>query len=92
MGISSIAEAEDGCKIAERFAESFMKARQQGVKMSSLMKICEDPQHPEVLRTISKEILIEAYETPRFSTPGIIEKTIRDFQNKWYLKCIKAQR
>ena len=59
-----------------------MKARQVGVPLRSMMELAAD----ETLTNI----ITEAYSTPAFRTLINQDMAIREFEDKWYLKCIKA--
>ena len=68
-----------------------MKARQEGVPMSKLMKHNSQSENPQLIK-ISNYLLIEAYEKPRFSGDEYKTKSIEDFRDKAYLDCVKAAR
>jgi hypothetical protein len=58
-----------------------MTARQSGMAMSEVMNMMS-----------FKQLVIAAYEKPRFSGDEYKTKSIEDFRDKAYLDCIKASR
>lgn len=68
-------------KIAE-LSRSVMTARQAGVSMRKVMDVATSP--------FTVDIITEAYGHPAYTTPEYKEKTIQDFEDQWYLKCIKS--
>ena len=81
---TSVQTKNSSCESYSDLAKSVMTARQIGVAMS------------EVMNTISsentKQLVIAAYEKPRFTSEGYKTKSIEDFRDKAYLDCIKAAR
>lgn len=88
MPVSAIA-AEDWtakCKSVSELAQTIMKSRQAGVSMSSLIDMEIDPG----IRALVTNMVMEAYDSPRYNTEDIKQQTISDFRDEWYLKCAKA--
>ena len=78
---------DDGiCTSLSTTSAEIMKARQNGVPMSKLMEIFKKDDV-----AILRRLTIEAYESPRYSTEGMQEKSIQDFENKAFLDCYKAR-
>ena len=53
-----------------------------GVPMRTLMELDNT--------SLSVTIITEAYEHPAYSTQEFKDKVIQDFEDMWYLKCVKA--
>ena len=70
------------CAQLAEVAQVTMTARQAGVPVRSMMEIAVD-------QTIV-DMVTEAYGHPAYSTLEVQEKTIRDFEDRWYLKCVKS--
>lgn len=79
----------EACDVIVKLAKSIMERRQEGVSMADMMDITL--KLDENTRKITKGIIIMAYDHPRYSTPEVIERTIRDFENDVYLECVKAR-
>ena len=77
------------CAGAAAFAESQMKARHNGVSMQRLMEAA-DRQGPDGAKA-RRVMIIDAYESPRYTNPEVVQRSIEDFRDKWYLRCIKAR-
>ena len=79
-------EAElDVCDELNNLARSVMNARQSGMEMRQLIEVVRGNEASE----IAIEIIIRAYETPRFSVEKNKQNAIKDFQNEIYLQCIR---
>lgn len=59
-----------------------MTARQAGVPMRQSMELTTEP--------IIIDIITEAFSHPSYSTQKYQDKAIQEFENLWYLKCVKA--
>lgn len=70
------------CKSVESLSKVIMENRQNGVPMSKQMGIAEDSK-------MIQKIVIEAYDTPKYSTKKHQNRTINEFSNKWYSGCAK---
>ena len=76
-----------------------MTNRQSGVQMATVMDIAKAEAEAgnnsqmlqsRVLQTMQL-IIVDAYESPRFSTENYKARAISEFKNRWYLRCFKAQ-
>lgn len=67
-------------------AVSIMKARQAGMDMAKVMKAVEDTGNSSKAR----ELVIQAYDSPRFATEKHQTRAVDDFRNDTYLACIKG--
>ena len=78
--------SSDGlCSSVSTTAAEIMKARQNGVAMSKLIDLFKKDD-----AAIFRRLTISAYESPRYSTESMQEKSIQDFENKAFLDCYKA--
>ena len=78
--------SNDGlCSSVSTTAKEIMKARQNGVAMSKLIEIFKKED-----AAIFRRLTISAYESPRYSTEAMQEKSIQDFENEAFLDCYKA--
>lgn len=74
------------CKLYESLAEVIMEARQKGAPMSGLYT--RDYGTKE-RNEITKKIIIEAYDIPRFNSDQSKKDAVRNFKNDKFLFCIK---
>jgi hypothetical protein len=98
--LSTTASAElTECKMTSRFAGQVMSGRQSGVQMATVMDIAKEEaeagNNSQMLQSQELQavqlIIVDAYESPRFSTENYKARAISEFKNKWYLRCFKAQ-
>lgn len=71
------------CDSIAGLAGTVMEARQKGGDMAAMVKIANG--HKAVLA-----IVRDAFNTPRYSTPAIIEHTVSEFRNRWYSVCLES--
>lgn len=76
---------EDGdiCAAVGSLAEQIMEARQGGTPMSELMEIAGDG--PAL-----RQLVIEAFEISRYSTPRHRERVVEDFRADAELACYRG--
>lgn len=82
-------QSDAACDAIGVFAKSAMRARQGGVPLQTLMannREIENASTRDLLRTI----LLEAYAAPVISSASTRQIIITEFQNLWYLECIKG--
>lgn len=72
------------CDGFSEHAELIMQARQLGISMAEAMGKTDSKVH--------EEMIIAAYEKPRYSTDRMQQKAIEDFRDHWYLRCAKSIR
>ena len=70
------------CSRIEKLAETVMRKRQDGVSMSTLMKIAGD--HKSI-----QNMVIKAYEETRWGTELNKNKSVENFRNNAFLDCFK---
>jgi len=79
------------CKSWASTAEKVMIARQIGVPMSRLFEIAEESDSVNYT-SVLKDIVVKAYDKPRYSTESMQNKCVRDFQNVIFKECIQVFR
>ena len=86
LSTTALASAEvpmkEVCAQLAEVAQVTMTARQSGVPVRSMMEIAVD-------ETIV-DMVTEAYSTPSYNTPKNQDRAIQDFEDQWYLRCIKS--
>ena len=83
------AHAEDGvCRAVAGLAENVMVARQAGVKLSVLLQELEA--EPTDSTAVIREVIIGAYEKPRFTTEAYVKRAIEEYRNTWHVNCLRA--
>ena len=83
----------DFCAVVAEFARNAMIGRQNGAKLSDLinhLKNSDSEANSEAAFNMAKEIAIQAFEQPRYTTKSVQQKAITDFENTYYLACLKA--
>lgn len=78
------------CDAVAKSARTLMKARQAGVPLATVMKPLEG-RSPGV-REAMTEMVIAAYDQPRFNSPEFVQRSIDDFANDQHLACLKSTR
>ena len=74
--------ASENCSLMAEMASVIMEKRLNGVTMRQMMEISDDK--------LAVQMVTEAYEQPAYRTEGMKTRAIQDFENKWYLRCVKA--
>ena len=69
-------------KIAE-LANGVMVARQNGSPMREVMALADG-------NDVMVSMVTEAYGQSVYRTPDIRERVIQDFEDTWYLRCVKS--
>ena len=86
LSISSPLQANDWralCGDISGLASQVMKSRQSGIPMSAMIQATQGD-------SMMENMIISAFETPRYSSEKVKKRTIEDFRDKIYLECIKA--
>jgi soluble P-type ATPase len=90
--LSTTASAElTECKSHSYLAGEVMNSRQSGQQMAAVIDIVKAEADNSRLVQLAQLIVVDAYESPRFSTENYKARAISEFKNKWYLRCFKAQ-
>lgn len=89
----SYSDPFEKCKEVEKMSEAIMKYRQNGLAMSEMINILEEELglKSEEFK-LYREIVIMAYEEPKYTNKDRQKKIIREFSNKQYLYCVKTLR
>ena len=69
-------------------AGSIMKSRQNEVSMAKLMKATAEDQATDAL---GAEVIKDAYNTSAFRTEENQKRAVSQFENKWFMICLKAK-
>jgi len=72
-------------------AETVMTNRQLGIAMQKMIKVVNKEDN-KIIRNEMLDMVIRAYETPRYSTKKMKNEAISDFRDMYYLHCIKSIR
>lgn len=87
-------DGDSVCESVIEISESIMRNRLNGVSIAKSLEavnsIKDGTPANEAVSNLAKQIVIEAYESPSFSTESYKNNAIREFGAKQYLTCIKA--
>lgn len=78
------------CNSISSLAETIMKQRQNGAPMSEMMRIAGEA--GGALGKVGEELVIMAYEKPRYRTENYQQRAIEDFRDSAHLECVKQAR
>lgn len=93
MGMSfGTVSAEDtsGCKQIAELAAEMMDARQSGVPMYKQIEVINNEPGLSDLTQLLERIIVDAYDSPRYSTQSHKKQAIDDFRNDVYLECFRS--
>lgn len=79
--------ALDVCASFGKLARTIMEARQFGAPMREVMATIIEGEESRV----TEQIIIRAYDVPRYTTTQYQEREIVDFENLVYADCLKAK-
>lgn len=79
---ASAAPHDEHCDQVEEVAEAVMEARQRGVPARDMLGIANDD--------ITRAIVIDAYDSQRYSSHTLRERAVRDFAERVYITCHKV--
>lgn len=79
------------CNAISDLAKSVMIGRQGDDPMSEMMDRVMKSDLNDYTKSVAKRVIISAYDGGRHYADWAIDKEIVEFQNQWYLKCIKGQ-
>lgn len=96
FGETTAQNPDDVCSSISQLAQHIMTARQNGAPMSEMMGIVskfkiDDKRTQAVGLDILREMVISAYDAPRFSGAKYQARQIQDFRDATYLACVKGQ-
>jgi hypothetical protein len=75
------------CDLTSSTAETVMRKRQAGVSMTKMMEVTAN----EPPGSIGESLVITAYDSPRYHTKEMQERSVEDFRDKAYLRCAKEK-
>lgn len=82
------------CDSMIKVAEGIMRNRQNGVSIASSLEVVNSIKDGtpanEAVSALTKQMVIQAYEIPSFSTESYKDDAIREFGAKQYLACMRA--
>jgi hypothetical protein len=73
------------CSAIALLAKTIMDVRQNGMPMSMVIDSVTD----ENMKGLVTRMAILAYERPKFSTESYKQNAINEFENQFYLNCMK---
>ena len=76
--------SDNTCTIWGNLAESSMVARQKGYPLSKLLEKIKG-------NDLIREVIIGAYEEPRYRTQTYKRIAVQNYRNKWELICYRAK-
>lgn len=78
------------CVSIANLATTVMTKRQEGVSLTVLINALSDSgKHPE-LKQYATNMIMRAYETPRFNSDVYVTRSIQDFSNDEHLLCLRV--
>ena len=77
-------EEQASCDQIANVAKSVMSGRQAGVSMGAMVGIAKG-------NALIEKMVVEAFESGRYSTKEIQDRQISEFRDKWFLWCFKSQ-
>jgi hypothetical protein len=88
----SFAESEDVCKSLSGLSKQIMEIRQyNNPPITDFLAIYENnANYNDSAVEITKGLIIDAYDKPRFTTKKYQTESIKNFSNKVYITCIKS--
>ncbi|MET3601839.1 hypothetical protein [Martelella mangrovi] len=89
MPVTAVAEDSSAgtCQALGKLAENIMRARQNGVSISKVMSLVEKA---DVFKDITKQMIIIAYDEPRWNGKALQDRAVMDFSNDIQLMCYKT--
>lgn len=96
FAVFSNADAAIDCDLYDTSAKGAMEARQKGIPLADAMKVLKNgvgsSKEPEAVEAYAalKLAFVEAYKTPKFSTPTMQQEAVNEFRSKFYGECLEA--
>jgi len=81
------ADYMEKCMLASKTAKTIMKARQVGVPASELLAAFQK-NGSDI--PIVRDMTIQAYAQPRFSTVEYQQRAVEEYGNSWLVKCMRV--
>jgi hypothetical protein len=80
------------CRSVMELSRQMMKNRQVGVPVTDMMDVfVNDPSTDAKHKNLMMEIVMRAYDAPRYSTAEYQDKAADEFANSYYLDCMKSK-
>jgi hypothetical protein len=79
-------EERKRCDLIGQIAEAVMERRQEGVSMSKMMGVPY-----KAGDALVESLVIAAYDSPRFHTKEMQERSVQEFRDRAYLQCAKEK-
>lgn len=77
------------CSTLGKTAELILDLRESGMPLSRVLELTTTSE-PEMAK-VAREMVLAAYDLPRFSTPAMKERQSQDFRNQVELMCFRSQ-
>lgn len=77
----------DVCASLGEMSQNIMVARQNDIPISRTLSALEDAEEP--YKTLATAIIMDAYESPGYSSDLMQDRATRAFRNKWEIICVK---
>jgi methylthioribose-1-phosphate isomerase len=84
-------ERFETCKGLEALSRTIMSSRQTGVSLEKMTTAIKNSSISETTKQCVFDLVIEAYEKPKFDFEENQETVINEFANKTFLKCIQSK-
>jgi len=78
---------DTACNLTASNAESFMSSRQSGVPLNEVLETVSAQRQRQEYTQFQREVVLQAFEIPRFNTPSMQQNAIMDFRNEWDVYC-----
>ena len=78
----------EACTKIAKNARAVMGARQRGLSMAQLLRDVNELPVSEFTKEQNKQMIMEAYGKPQFSTSEIQQRVLQDFEDKWMRECM----
>jgi hypothetical protein len=95
VSVNANVDIEEYCFEAMKLSEAVMSARQYGVSIEDALSVrgsASGDSAVQSARIIHTEIILEAYDSPMYSTEKYKQSEIKEFAAESYLECIKGMR
>lgn len=76
------------CDSVGKLATKVMEYRQSGVSMSVMMGSISEGE----LSTLIEEVIISAYDKPRYISERMQRRVVEEFRDGTYLECVRTMR
>lgn len=88
---TALAEGAPGldCTVMGDLAENIMRARQNGVAPTLLVKTVTETL-PEPVRPAMQNFVMSAYSIPRYSSAKYVERAVQDFRATTEVSCLQS--